>query len=119
MLPSGATANLPARVVSVESAGSEQRVEDRSGIVVQGPNGSADAVRIGTHATAGIWSGLATGAAIGAMSGNAVVGARIGAGGGFAVFLLGAILSRGREVELRPGMTLDVVLENPVVIDSY
>jgi len=41
----------------------------------------------------------------------------LGAGAGSAVGLASVLLTRGREVELRQGSTIDVVFERPVVVD--
>ena len=44
-------------------------------------------------------------------------GAGIGAGAGSAVGLATVLLTRGREVELRQGSTIDVIFDRPVTID--
>ena len=58
-----------------------------------------------------------TGAAIGGLADESFKGAGIGAGVGTAVGLARVLLSRGNEVELRQGTTLDVVFDRDVVIE--
>ena len=41
----------------------------------------------------------------------------IGAGAGTAVGLATVLLTRGREVELRQGSTIDVVFDRPIPVD--
>jgi len=48
---------------------------------------------------------------------QSVKGAGIGAGVGSAVGLATVLLTRGKEVELRQGTTLDVVFGRPVAIE--
>jgi hypothetical protein len=45
-------------------------------------------------------------------------GARIGLGVGVAAAAISAILARGKEVELRQGMALDVVFDRPATIEG-
>ena len=58
-----------------------------------------------------------SGAALGALVDRGVKGAGIGAGVGGAVGLATVLLTRGKEVELRQGATLDVVFDRPVAIE--
>jgi hypothetical protein len=57
------------------------------------------------------------GAALGAIVDRSWSGAGIGGGAGGAVGLATVLLTRGREVELRQGSTIDVVFERPVTVD--
>ena len=57
-----------------------------------------------------------SGAAIGAMADRSFKGAGIGAGVGTVVGLATALVTRGNEVELRQGSTLDVVFDRDVVV---
>jgi len=106
--PSGKVIKVTPHLQSVDSEGTEQKV-DKEGAVRQGGTKGADAARIAT--TAG------TGAAIGAIVDRSVKGAGIGAGAGGAVGLATVLLGRGREVELRQGSTVDVTFERPVPIE--
>jgi type IV secretion system protein VirB10 len=107
-LPSGRTLRLSGGVQSVDSQGSDQRAE-QEGAIRQGPDRGRDAARI--MVTAG------SGAALGAMIDRTVQGVAIGSGAGGAVGLATVLLTRGRDVELRQGATLDVVLDRPLVIE--
>lgn len=107
-LPAGRTLRLSGGVDSVDSQGSSQKAE-QEGAIRQGPDHGGDAARI--LITAG------TGAAIGAVVDQSVRGAAIGSGAGGAVGLATVLLTRGRDVELRQGATLDIVLDRPLLID--
>jgi len=91
---------------SVDSGGSGQKVVGSENAVEQAPGKAQDAGRIA------IWAG--SGAAIGGLATETVRGAGIGAGVGSAVGLATVLLTRGREVNLRQGSTLDVVFDRPV-----
>jgi type IV secretion system protein VirB10 len=58
------------------------------------------------------------GAAIGAIAGQSAKGAGIGAGVGAAVGLAAVLLTRGPELELPRGTTVDVVLDRTVYLDA-
>ncbi|HLK67092.1 MAG TPA: hypothetical protein VKU19_26845 [Bryobacteraceae bacterium] len=107
-LPSGKVIKISPHLSSVDSEGSEQKVDKESGIQQGGTKG-ADAERVAKISGAG--------AAIGGITDRSWSGAGIGAGAGGAVGLATVLLSRGREVELRQGSTIDVVFERPVAID--
>jgi hypothetical protein len=59
----------------------------------------------------------AEGGAIGGLADRSWKGAGIGAGVGTAIGLATTLLTRGKEVELLPGSTFDVVFDRPVTID--
>jgi hypothetical protein len=58
------------------------------------------------------------GAAVGAIAGQGAKGAGIGAGAGAAVGLAAVLLTRGPELELPRGTTVDVVLDRTVYLDA-
>ena len=58
-----------------------------------------------------------SGAGIGGIADRNWKGAGIGAGVGSAVGLATVLLTRGKEVELRQGSTLDVVFDRPVALE--
>lgn len=107
-LPSGKVVKINPHLRSVDSEGTEQKV-DKEGAVNQGGTKEADAARIAT--TAG------TGTAIGAIVDRSVKGAGIGAGAGGAVGLATVLLGRGKEVELHQGSTVDVTFARAVPIE--
>jgi hypothetical protein len=108
-LPSGKTIQVSPHLTSVDSGGTEQKVSTQENDIKQGGTKGQDAERIAV--TGG------TGAAIGGLATQTWRGAGIGAGIGGAVGVATALLTRGREVELRPGATFDVVFDRPVPVD--
>jgi type IV secretion system protein VirB10 len=58
------------------------------------------------------------GAGIGAIAGQGAKGAGIGAGAGAAVGLAAVLLTRGPELELPRGTTVDVILDRAVYLDA-
>jgi hypothetical protein len=107
-LPSGKVVKVTPHLSSVDSDGTDQKV-DKEGAVQQGGTKAADAGRIAT--TGGL------GAAIGGMADQSWTGAGIGAGAGSAVGLATVLLGRGKEVELKQGATVDVTFERAVPIE--
>jgi len=96
-------------VDSVDSGESGQKVENDEGTVKQGGTKLQDVGRIAILA--------GSGAAIGGLATESVRDAGIGAGIGGAVGVATALLTRGREVDLRAGSTLDVVFDRPISIE--
>ena len=84
-------------------------VVEGEGAIKQAPSKGQDAARIAILA--------GTGAAIGGIADRSWKGAGIGAAAGGAVGFAVTLLTRGHEVELRAGSTLDVVFDRPVGID--
>jgi type IV secretion system protein VirB10 len=109
MLPNGTVAKFSPRLDSVDSNGTGQAIDPAENTVRQAPEHDQDAARIAILA--------GSGAAIGGVADRGWKGAGIGAGVGSAVGLATVLLSRGREVELRHGTTLDVVIDRPVTIE--
>ena len=108
-LPSGSVYKVSPKVTSVDSGGGDQRAVGKEGAIEQGSTLLADTARIA------ILAGY--GAATGAIVDRSVRGAGIGAGVGGAVGLATVLLSRGKEVELRQGTSLDVVFDRPVALE--
>jgi type IV secretion system protein VirB10 len=108
-LPSGAAYKIGPRLSSVDSGEHAQQVSGNENTVRQGGSQGQDAGRIAILA--------GSGAAIGAVVDESVRGAGIGAGAGAAVGLATVLLTRGREIDLRQGSTLDVVFERGLQLD--
>jgi hypothetical protein len=108
-MPTGRVIRMTPSLTSVDAEGSDQKVVGKENQVQQGTSHGADAVRIAGPGAAG--------AAIGGMADRSWKGAGIGGGAGSAVGLATVLLTRGREVELRQGSTIDVVFDRPVTID--
>ena len=108
-LASGKVVQVAPHLASVDSEGSDQKVVTNENQVQQGGNRGSDAARIATLS--------GTGAAIGGLADQSWKAAGIGAGAGGAAGLASVLLTRGREVELRQGSTIDVVFDRPVSVD--
>jgi type IV secretion system protein VirB10 len=109
MLASGKTMKFSPHLASADSNGSGQKVEGNEGAVKQAPGHGQDAGRVA------IWAG--SGAAVGGLAEHSWSAAGIGGAAGGAVGLATVLLTRGREVELRTGSTLDVVFDRPLEIE--
>jgi hypothetical protein len=107
-LPSGKVIKVAPHLSSVDSDGTEQKV-DREGGIRQGASKGKDAETIATTSGAG--------AAIGGLADRSWKGAGIGAGAGSAVGVATVLLTRGREVELKQGSTVDVTFERAVPVE--
>jgi len=107
ILPNGYQVNLLATPSNASTGGADSM--DKEGKI----QGDSDK----THDAATIAKTTAGGAGIGAIAGEGK-GAGIGAGVGAAVGVAAVMLTRGPEVELPRGTTLDVVLDRPVPLDS-
>jgi hypothetical protein len=108
-MPSGKVIQMTPSLTSIDSEGTDQKVIGKESTVQQGTSHGADAVKIAGTSAAG--------AAIGGLADRSWRGAGIGAGAGSAVGLATVLLTRGREVELRQGSTMDVTFDRPVAID--
>jgi len=94
---------------SVEDQENGQKVTGKENTIEAAPNKGKDAERIAILA--------GSGAAIGGVADRGWQGAGIGSGIGAGVGIATVLLTRGKEVELRRGSTLDVVFDRPVALD--
>jgi hypothetical protein len=108
-LPSGKVIRIATSLGSVDSGDSEQKVVGKENQVKQGTSHGADAAQIA--ATGG------AGAIIGGIADRSWHGAGIGAGVGSGVGLATVMLTRGREVDLRQGSTVDVIFDRAVPVE--
>ena len=108
-LPRGTSMKVPPRLSAVDSGGTGQHVDTQENAIRQAPERGRDAGRIAILA--------GSGASIGGIADRSWRGAGIGGGAGAAVGLATVLLSRGREVTLRQGSTLDVVIDRPVALE--
>jgi hypothetical protein len=88
-----------------------------SGQKVAGENNRIDQASDREHDAARIAILAGTGASIGGLADRSWRGAGIGAAAGGAVGVATALLTRGREVELRQGSTVDVTLDRVLVLN--
>lgn len=108
-LADGRTYKFSPHVSAVESGESGQKVTGKENAIEQSADHAKDAERIAILA--------GSGAGIGGLADRSWKGAGIGAGAGAAVGLATVLLSRGKEVELKQGTTLDVVFDRPVTLE--
>jgi hypothetical protein len=110
-LPSGLQFKFEPRIDSLEGDAGGQAVVNRENTIKQGGTAGKDTQQVAILAG----SGAMLGAMIGRVGNNgALRSAGIGAGAGTAVGLATALLTRGKDVELRQGTTMDVVFDRPV-----
>lgn len=108
-LPGGRMLKFSPHLSSVDDSGSTQKVVNEEGLVQQGSTAGKDVERIAILA--------GSGAGIGGMADRSWTGAGIGAGAGSAVGLATTLFTRGKEVELRQGTSLDVVFDRPLAVE--
>lgn len=107
-LASGKIVRLSPHLDSVDAAGTSQKVDSEHEIK-QGSGVGHDAARVAEIS--------GTGAAIGGWTDRSWKGAGIGAGVGGGVGMAVVMLTRGKEVTLHQGSTLDVVFDRAVPVD--
>jgi type IV secretion system protein VirB10 len=112
ILPNGYTISLSANVTQAGTGGGEK--VDPEGKVKGDTEKGHDA---GTIASTTM-SGASVGAIAGAAAGSVGKGAAIGTGAGAAIGLLGVLLTRGPDVQLPRGTTIDVMLDRELVLDA-
>ena len=108
-LPTGTSLHIAPRLSSIDSSESGQKVEEKENTIEQAPGVGKDAGQIAIMA--------GSGAAIGGLASRTWKGAGIGAGAGTVVGLATALLTRGADVELPQGSTMDVVFDRDVTIE--
>ena len=105
----GKSLKISPRLAAVDSNETGQRVEEKESTVKQGSDYGRDARQIAILA--------GSGAGIGGIADRSWKGAGIGGGIGGAVGVASTLLTRGKEVELRAGSTLDVVFDRAITIE--
>jgi type IV secretion system protein VirB10 len=108
-LASGKVYKFAPHLSAVDAGETGQKVVGPENTVEQPPSRGQDAERIAILA--------GSGAGIGGLADRSWKGAGIGAGVGSAVGLATVLLTRGKDVELRQGSTLDVVFDRPVSLE--
>jgi len=106
--PNGYTVSLPNSNVENSDSIEGQRVADKEGTIQAEGTKGRDAV--------GVATATATGAGVGAAAGG-LKGAGIGSGIGAAIGLGSVLLTRGEEVRLYQGTTVEMVLNRPLRLD--
>jgi hypothetical protein len=108
-LPGGKTLKFSPHLSSIDDGESTQKVVNDEGLVQQGSTVGKDMERIAILA--------GSGAGLGAVVDRSWTGAGIGGAAGSAVGLATTLLTRGKEVELRQGSSLDVVFDRALAVD--
>jgi hypothetical protein len=108
ILPNGYTVNFNAVPTNAGTGGNEST--DSEGKIKGDTNKAGD---VGT-----VTKSTGIGAGIGAIASGSAKGAGIGAGAGAAMGLAAVLLTRGPELELPRGTTLDVILDREVYLDA-
>jgi type IV secretion system protein VirB10 len=102
IMPSGATIPIYTSLRGTGEAG-----ERRGEATIEGDSSKTeDAKTVGTIG--------ATGAGIGAISDRSAKGAAIGGASGAAIGAATVLLTRGKDLEIRPGTTIEIVLDRPL-----
>lgn len=108
-LPNGKSLHIAPRLSSIDSAESGQKVDEKENTIQQASGVGKDAGQVAIMA--------GSGAAIGGLASRTWKGAGIGTGAGTVVGLATALLTRGADVELPQGSTMDVVFDRDLVIE--
>ena len=105
-LPNGVTRDFRARVGGIDGRSSQQLDRSEGKITADSTKG-ADARTIGEGAA----GGASIGVIAGSVSGRPGMGAGVGAAAGAAAGLMGVLLTRGQDVVLARGTTVEMVLD--------
>jgi hypothetical protein len=105
-LPNGVTRDFRARVGGIDGRSSQQLDRSEGKITAEATKG-ADARTVGEGAA----GGASIGVIAGSVSGRPGMGAGIGAAAGAAAGLMGVLLTRGQDVVLARGTTVEMVLD--------
>jgi type IV secretion system protein VirB10 len=108
-LPNGVTRDFRARVGSLDGSSNDELDREEGRIKSEGNKGG-DAQTVGEAASAG----ASVGAIAGSVAGRTASGLGIGALGGAAAGVLGVLLTRGPDIVLARGTTLEMVMDRPI-----
>ncbi|MGE5204946.1 MAG: hypothetical protein ACM3PW_04980, partial [Chlamydiota bacterium] len=109
VFPNGYTVVMPAGVENVPGA-EHEKVKGQEG-TIQGDSNKGEKIKTAAGTAA-------TGAVIGAATTGSGKGAAIGGGIGGAAGLAIAMLSRGSDVRLLPGTSIEMVIQRPLTLDA-
>jgi type IV secretion system protein VirB10 len=113
ILPNGVSRDFKSRLGSID--GRDNQKFDREEGKIKGEGDIAgDASKIGTAAGAGAGLGTIAGAA----GGNVLRGAGIGGAAGAGAMLVGVLLTRGPDVVLAKGSTLELLLDRTLTFEA-
>ncbi len=112
-LPNGVTRDFRARVGGIDGRSSQQLDRSEGKITADSTKG-ADARTIGEGAA----GGASIGVIAGSVAGRPGMGAGVGAAAGAAAGLMGVLLTRGQDVVLARGTTVEMVLDRNLAFES-
>ena len=112
IFPNGSVVSIPGVLNSVPGA-TDAKVKNNEGDVQQAGSKGKDAATIARGAEAG----AGVGAIGGAIGGSPLAGAGYGAVAGGAVGLIYTLLTRGNDVNLEQGQTVEMVLQRPLTLE--
>jgi type IV secretion system protein VirB10 len=112
-LPNGVTRDFRARVGSVDGQSGDELDRGEGKIKSEG-NKAGDARGVGEAAAAG----TSVGVIAGSVAGRPGMGAGIGAAAGAAAGVIGVLLTRGPDIVLARGSTLEMVLDRPLSFNA-
>lgn len=96
-----------------------QSVVGKEGTIQAQSTRGKDALLATGAAVVGGYAGTATGALVGTLANSSPrIGGAIGGGAGAALGLIAVLAMRGQEVHLEPGAMIEIVLQNPVTVDT-
>jgi len=111
--PNGYTVLLPGSIENVPGA-EKTKMKGKEGTIQQEGQKGADAGKVATAATVGAQGGALAGAVAARSVGGTIAGAGAGAALGAAI----ALLSRGNDVRLDAGTTVEMVIEREIALDT-
>jgi type IV secretion system protein VirB10 len=114
IFPNGYTVMLPGALDNVPGA-EHGTVKDEEGTIQGDSNVGHDMATIGKTTAAGAGLGTVVGDNVG--RGHPLSGLGAGAGGGALVGLATVLMTRGPDLRVESGTTIEMVLERPVTID--
>ncbi|MFB3777467.1 MAG: hypothetical protein ACE141_07635 [Bryobacteraceae bacterium] len=112
-LPNGVTRDFRARVGSLDGQAGDELDRGEGKIKSEGNKGG-DARNVGEAAAAGTSVGVIAGSA----AGRPGMGAGVGAAAGAAAGMLGVLLTRGPDIVLTRGTTIEMVLDRAISFDE-
>jgi hypothetical protein len=112
-LPNGVTRDFRASINSIDSLANDD-LKKKEGKIESSGNKGSDAEKIGEAGAAGTGIGALAGSAAGHMG----MGAGIGAAAGAAAGLAAVLMTRGPDVVLERGSTVEMVLDRPLAFST-
>lgn len=109
VFPNGYTVVMPAGVENVPGAEHEKMKGKEGTIQEEGNKGEKAKTAAGAAATGGLIGAATTGSAKGAL-----IGGGIGGAAGLAI----AMLSRGNDIQLQAGSSIEMIIQRPLTLDA-